>query len=140
MNDEKTFLCGLLTRPEDTATRMAYADWLEGRGDARARFLRMDPSLERINYVDWLEKDGQLDYYLKNFPEIRREAEKQKSTESMRNQRRLLSSTLDCDWVAFMNSLGCPFEPFFSSTTMAISANYRPKNCLSCGKSALGGR
>jgi len=113
MNDETSFLRAILAKPGDAATRLVYADWLEERGDPRAKLLRMDPGLERISCVVWLERDGHLNYYLDKFPEVKREAQDRKATELLRKQWRALSAILDPDWVAFINTLGCPFQPFF---------------------------
>ena len=35
MNDEEEFLNVLRAKPDDVATRLIYADWLEERGDPR---------------------------------------------------------------------------------------------------------
>src|SRR5215207_7405081 len=113
MSDENDFLRDILAKPDDATRRLAYADWLEEHGDPRAQFLRMEPTLERISYVDWLEKDGRIDYYLQNFAEVKCEAEEKKATKHLRDQRRALASSLDPDWVALMDTLGCPFQPFF---------------------------
>jgi uncharacterized protein (TIGR02996 family) len=37
---EAAFLCALLERPEDRTAGLAYADWLEERGDCRAEYVR----------------------------------------------------------------------------------------------------
>lgn len=113
MDDESAFLQGLLARPEDAEGRTAYADWLEGRGDPRAPFLRMDPELGRISYVAWLEKDGHLDFYLERFPDVKREAEQRQAAARSRVERQALAARLDPEWVAFVETLGCPFAPFF---------------------------
>jgi uncharacterized protein (TIGR02996 family) len=113
MSDESAFLRAILAKPEDAVNRLMYADWLEQCGDPRAQFLRMDPALERISYVAWLESDGYLDFYLRTFPEVRREAEERQATAQLREQRRAVGSKLDPDWVAFINTFGSPFEPFF---------------------------
>ncbi len=113
MNHESTFLRGILARPDDTANRLSYADWLAKRGDPRGQFVRMDPELECISYVAWLETDGHLDYYLEKFPEVKREAEDRKRTAPPRAQRHALGSHFDPNWVAFLNTMGCRFQPFF---------------------------
>ena len=112
MNEDSDFLRRILAAPQDVNLRLRYADWLEARGDERAEFARMDPDLERISYVAWLEGDGHLDYYLENFPEVKREAEERRTSQSIREQRRELGRSLEPEWVAFMNTLGCPFYPF----------------------------
>ena len=42
MTDEQGFLDALAAEPEDGLTRLAYADWLEERGDPRAELLRLE--------------------------------------------------------------------------------------------------
>lgn len=113
MSPENTFLREILTRPDDAANRLSYADSLDQRGDPRGQFLRMDPDLERISYVAWLETGGSLEYYLEKFPEVKREAEDRKRTAPLRAQRHALGSHFDPNWVAFINTMGCPFQPFF---------------------------
>lgn len=44
MTDEE-FLCSIRQAPRDETLRLAYADWLEDRGDSRAKFLRIDAAL-----------------------------------------------------------------------------------------------
>jgi uncharacterized protein (TIGR02996 family) len=127
MNEGAAFLRGLLEQPGDAAPRMVYADWLEERGDPRAPFLRIDPELERIAYVPWLERDGHLDYYLQSFPEVQREAEERKATDHLRHQRRALSSTLDPEWVAFINTLACSFQPFLFFNNHGNPRECRPE-------------
>ena len=113
MTDESAYLRRILARPADAGTRLAYADWLEKRGDPRARFLRMDPELARLKYVAWLERDGHLDDYVREFPEVKREAEQWRATAKLRGQRQTMGDHFDPAWVAFVNTMGCPFEPFF---------------------------
>lgn len=87
---------------------------MEERGDrARAQFLRLDPGFDRISYIDWLQRDGGLDYYLQHFEAVRSLAEERQSTEHLRRQLQALRAEIDPDWVAFMDTLGCPFRPFF---------------------------
>ncbi len=126
MSDEVTFLRSILEKPEDTARRLLYADWLEQRGDPRAQFLRMNPALQRISYVAWLERHGHLEYYLQHFPDMKRETEKRQATDYLRNQRRALATGLDTDWVAFIDTLGCPFQPFFFFNNHGNPCECRP--------------
>jgi uncharacterized protein (TIGR02996 family) len=112
MNDEIAFLDVILRNPDDATSRLAYAAWLDERSDPRAAFVRMDPSLDAISYVAWLQEDGHLDYYLENSREVKQEAEERQATEQLRQRRRDLSSKLDPDWVAFFDTLACPFRPF----------------------------
>jgi uncharacterized protein (TIGR02996 family) len=48
MNDEAGFRLALEDDPADDATRLAYADWLEERGDTRAEYLRLEHQLSQI--------------------------------------------------------------------------------------------
>jgi uncharacterized protein (TIGR02996 family) len=48
MREESAFLDALRSDPGDVATRLAYADWLEERGDARGEHLRLEAEAERI--------------------------------------------------------------------------------------------
>ena len=48
MSDDEPFLRAILAAPEDTTTRLVYADWLEERGDARAEYLRLGAQLAAL--------------------------------------------------------------------------------------------
>jgi len=97
--------------------RLGYADWLEERGDPRAKYLRLDREGERINFVAWLEKNGRkVDYYVERDPTVeglRKEHEKRKL---LRTQLQALPERIDPEWLAFMNTLdgaaSCPVHPF----------------------------
>ena len=41
MTDERAFLTAILERPDDDATKLVYADWLEEQGDPRGEYLRL---------------------------------------------------------------------------------------------------
>jgi uncharacterized protein (TIGR02996 family) len=41
MTDERAFLAAILQRPDDDATKLVYADWLEEQGDPRGEYLRL---------------------------------------------------------------------------------------------------
>jgi uncharacterized protein (TIGR02996 family) len=45
MNDEAAFLAAIQAAPEDGNLRLAYADWLEERGDVRGEYLRLEQQL-----------------------------------------------------------------------------------------------
>ena len=45
MTDERSFLDAIGGDPDDDASRLVYADWLEERGDPRAEFLRLEVAL-----------------------------------------------------------------------------------------------
>jgi uncharacterized protein (TIGR02996 family) len=42
MSDDAAFLAALMAAPDDDATRLVYADWLDERGDRRADYLRAE--------------------------------------------------------------------------------------------------
>jgi uncharacterized protein (TIGR02996 family) len=48
MSDDQGFRSALLADPEDTTTRLVYADWLEERDDPRGEFLRLECELECV--------------------------------------------------------------------------------------------
>lgn len=48
MNDEAGFLRAIQDRPKDEKVRLAYADWLEKRGDIRAEYLHLEHQLTPI--------------------------------------------------------------------------------------------
>lgn len=41
MTTERAFLTAILERPDDDATKLVYADWLEEQGDPRGEYLRL---------------------------------------------------------------------------------------------------
>jgi uncharacterized protein (TIGR02996 family) len=41
MTDERAFMTAILERPDDDATKLVYADWLEEQGDPRGEYLRL---------------------------------------------------------------------------------------------------
>jgi uncharacterized protein (TIGR02996 family) len=45
MTNENTFLRAIRAEPDDTALRLAYADWLEERGDVRGEYIRLESAL-----------------------------------------------------------------------------------------------
>ena len=114
MDQERDFLGAMLAAPSDAELRRRYADWLDQHGDRdRAAYLRTDPALGRLSYVEWLERDGHLDFFLERFPDVKREADERKATQAAREHRRALAATLDPAWVAFIDAMGTPFEPFY---------------------------
>jgi uncharacterized protein (TIGR02996 family) len=48
MSDESAFLRALAEQPDDEASRLVYADWLEERGDPRGEFLRVWCALQGL--------------------------------------------------------------------------------------------
>src|ERR1700730_3409610 len=62
---EAGFLSAIRADPNDDATRLIYADYLEERGDARGDFLRLDsrlaePGLEYAQFDEVRERLKQL--------------------------------------------------------------------------------
>src|SRR5215471_6009229 len=51
MTDERAFLAAILERPDDDATKLVYADWLEEQGDPRAEYLRLMMTVRRQRVV-----------------------------------------------------------------------------------------
>lgn len=113
MDIESDFLRQMLDRPDDLANRLGYGDWLEKLGDPRAEILRLNPELGRIRCATWLEAEGTLDSYLEKIPELKLEAEGWWATARQRERLRALGSGVDPNWLAFIGSLGWPFQPFF---------------------------
>ena len=48
MSDESAFLQAIRANPDDDTTRLVYADWLDERGDARGRFVRLHLALRSV--------------------------------------------------------------------------------------------
>jgi uncharacterized protein (TIGR02996 family) len=48
MSDEAGFLRAICDNPEDEVARLAYADWLDERGDIRGDYLRLEYQLSQI--------------------------------------------------------------------------------------------
>ncbi|MBY0231483.1 MAG: TIGR02996 domain-containing protein [Gemmataceae bacterium] len=48
MSDEKALLAAIAADPCDALARLAYADWLEERGDARAELVRIEEEMARL--------------------------------------------------------------------------------------------
>jgi uncharacterized protein (TIGR02996 family) len=48
MNDEAAFAAAIQNAPEDGDIRLAYADWLEARGDVRGEYLRLEHQLSQM--------------------------------------------------------------------------------------------
>jgi len=115
-DDEIHFLPGILAKPEDAERRAEYAGWLEQQSDPRAKFLRMGNTFDRLSFVEWVESGAlksELDYYAREFPQVKQEVDERKANQSLRNSRQALASTFKPSWVAFMTTFGCPFELMF---------------------------
>jgi len=83
MRDEAYFLSAIDACRADPAPRLAYANWLEARGDSRAEYLRLQHQLavvlERLQHVrsglnqDWMRAvEVRRDLVLHSFPPERR--------------------------------------------------------------------
>src|SRR4051794_21614639 len=46
------FLRSIIENPDDDSRRLVYADWLDGRGDPRGEFIRVQCELARLSEVD----------------------------------------------------------------------------------------
>src|SRR5262249_54858852 len=69
---EAAFLQAVRDEPEDDATRLVFADWLEERGDPRGELIRLQVGLDRTDEYDdrylewsarserWLNEHGDL--------------------------------------------------------------------------------
>jgi uncharacterized protein (TIGR02996 family) len=55
MSEERAFLDALAENPADDLTRLVYADWLEERGQSKARYLRLVCELARMPREEMLE-------------------------------------------------------------------------------------
>jgi uncharacterized protein (TIGR02996 family) len=51
MAEERAFLAAILERPDDDATKLVYADWLEERGDPRGEYLRLAVKMRQHRVV-----------------------------------------------------------------------------------------
>jgi uncharacterized protein (TIGR02996 family) len=58
MTDERAFLTALLERPDDDATKLVYADWLEEQGDPRGEYLRLMLQVRRGRVVTAEQRQG----------------------------------------------------------------------------------
>jgi uncharacterized protein (TIGR02996 family) len=113
MSEENAFCRAILAAPEDATTRLVYADWLEDRGDPRAKLLRQDQDVPRISFVDWIAEQGNLDYYMKGDPELRGRLNEHEANKQWRERLAVLGDAIDPHWLAVMDTLGRPFHPFF---------------------------
>lgn len=123
---ETPFLRDLLARPGDPESRRRYAEWLDARGEAlRAEFLRLDPEISRLDCVRWLEADteGDLSYYFKKVSDLRPIVKAYHALDPARERGRELARGIDPGWAAFVEAMGCPFEPFgfFDNTTVPVA-------------------
>jgi uncharacterized protein (TIGR02996 family) len=52
MGDEDVFVRAIRLTPGDNNLRLAYADWLEERGDPRAELIRIEHELQQFR-IGW---------------------------------------------------------------------------------------
>src|SRR5271166_1502115 len=93
MSNEEAFLAAIREFPDDNVPRLIYADWLEERGDPRAKFLRMECLLKNASPQDG--KYAELKAHL-----------------------RAISSQVDLEWAALVSRAPIWLEPerfFFES-------------------------
>ena len=113
MSDGDALFRAVLASPEDATSRSVYADWLEEQGDPRAELLRLDWDVPRLLFLDWVTRRGDRDYYLRCFPELRDQQPVCESLEHLRDRLTALGCRINPTWMAVMNTLGCPFIPFY---------------------------
>lgn len=126
---EDAFLRALLANPEDSTSRLVYADWLEDRGDPRAGLLRLDPDVPRIHFLDWVQRRGVLAYYLERHPELHEQLWDLRSKRWLVDRLEALAGAAEPEWLAFMDTLGRPFHPFYfwnNSGPQAFKGNQLP--------------
>jgi hypothetical protein len=75
--------------------------------------VRLNWDIPRIGFLDWVEQQGNLDYYLDLHPELRGELQEKQARRSLVERLAALSGGIDPGWLAFMDTLGGPFHPFF---------------------------
>jgi uncharacterized protein (TIGR02996 family) len=80
MREEKPFIQQILANPSDASLHFIYADWLEERGDRRGEFLRIRTALMKMPSKD-------------------------KRSASFRKRLKALRSSLDAEWLAWLNML-----------------------------------
>jgi uncharacterized protein (TIGR02996 family) len=91
MHDEATFLQAMQEHPEDTALRLAFADWLEERGDQRGELLRL---LDTLTQSIKVKQRKNVEFHL----------------------RRLLTTGVQPVGPFFTNSLGMKFSLIWPGT------------------------
>jgi uncharacterized protein (TIGR02996 family) len=85
MTSDESFLRAILAAPEDLALRGVYGDWLEENGDRRAEYVRVEAKCRQA---------------------------RGKTAEKLQARLDELAASLDPAWVAFLTTLGQPFEPY----------------------------
>jgi uncharacterized protein (TIGR02996 family) len=113
MGEDAAFLRAVIASPDDATPRLVYADWLEERADPRAELLRSDWGVPRLSYVDWVANQGNLDYYLQTFPDLRSQVPEHEANRWWLNKLDALGAAINRDWVVVIDTLGRPFRPFF---------------------------
>jgi uncharacterized protein (TIGR02996 family) len=117
MSDDQAFLQALRARPDDDATRLVYADWLEELGDPRGEYLRLECELAAMP------------------PDEERQAE-------LAARARELAASLDPDWLALVAKTDielCEFRFRFHCPrkweTLTPTKNDGVRFCAACRKS-----
>src|SRR5438067_8652841 len=94
MTEERAFLTAILERPDDDATKLVYADWLEEQGDPRGEYLRlmMKVRQERIVTPEQRQRHKELSAELAELRKQEWEAwrsDRDSSPENRKRQRRV---------------------------------------------------
>jgi uncharacterized protein (TIGR02996 family) len=116
MTDD-VFLRTIQEKPDDNATRLIYADWLQERDDeqsaVRAAFIRIDCELAALPAKD-------------------------KRGANLRKRRRELAGRLDTNWLAVVSKLPierCTFKfecPLRWENLRAVEGSYQERFCEKC--------
>lgn len=115
--EEVDYLRSLMVRPDDRAVRKSYADWLGEQGDPRARVLYFDPPPDEMGFVQFLLRltYGDISFYIERYPDLQPLLDAWNNSEGLRRQKEKFCqvASVDSKWLAFVESLGRPFEPFY---------------------------
>jgi uncharacterized protein (TIGR02996 family) len=129
MNDERPFLQAILEQPNDDARKLAYADWLEERGDPRGEYLRLMMKVRQERIVTpeqqqrhqelsaklaelrtesrrpWSERSGPLRATWRRVEEIESQLAElsRQIRQSIPARLQELSTTLDPNWLAVVS-------------------------------------
>jgi uncharacterized protein (TIGR02996 family) len=85
MAEEEAFIRSILASPRDDAPRLAFADWLEERGDPRGEFLRILLRLEALS-----EKEAP--------PQMKAKLASVREIAGLRQRLRQLRELIPLDW------------------------------------------
>ena len=109
MKEEQPFIQQILANPSDDSVRLIYADWLEEREDPRGEFLRIQTALSKMPRKD-------------------------KRYASLRKRLKALRSSLDAEWLAWLNTLR------YRTAFAALDRPLTQKNGISEKRIAVGER